>query len=95
MIDEIEGVISDIEHGTADKTSIATLRRVQKAMRWQPIETAPKDGTVILVGCWQHSNWRYTHSQFVKKGEWTDKKAWTGWMKDPTHWRLIAPPGES
>ena len=60
---------------------------------WQPIETAPKDGTAILV-----SEGRFTHCV-----EWNDEYEW--WAVDdnklgpfrlrgtaPTHWQPLPPP---
>lgn len=64
--------------------------------KWQPIETAPKDGTEILVGadvaCW---GWRIELVYWVsKEGQWwTDSR---GLHYSPTHWRhLPKPPKES
>ena len=60
---------------------------------WQPIETAPKDGTAILV----------SESRFIHCVEWNDEYEW--WAVDdnklgpfrlrgtaPTHWMPLPPP---
>lgn len=70
---------------------------------WLPIETAPKDGTKVLlhvvtppgdsyatmVGL--PEGWESTEAGFwcVDRGEWT-----TGTAGDPTHWMPLPPPPE-
>ncbi len=65
----------------------AALEAAERAA-WQPIETAPKDGSRILLRAMsQHVGW------------WEDENDWwaTGldsYVRNPTHWRpLPAPPG--
>lgn len=71
---------------------------------WQPIETAPKDGTPILV--WDESMGYYnahSHGQDDRRyaiGYWRTKSG-KGWgnrntsRPEPTHWQpLPDPPGE-
>ena len=64
-------------------------------MEWQPIETAPKDGSVIIV--WYFSP-LFARWCYVGKGE---KKGWASqdyWLSDdfeeykPTHWMPLPQP---
>ena len=73
-------------------------------MEWQPIETAPKDGTEILVwagSCvvvsWRRLNgigypreaWRLVHGAYSSG----DEGDWSNEVEHPTHWMpLPAPP---
>ena len=70
-------------------------------MEWQPIETAPKDGTVVLV--W-YNNGIKDHSPLsshVRKAAWIDDAEF--WQIDgvggniehiPTHWMPLPNPPE-
>lgn len=57
---------------------------------WQPIETAPKDGTEILVyapGFCQTALWEsYTFSE-----GWVNDSS-GNWLNDPTHWMPLPEP---
>lgn len=60
---------------------------------WQPIETAPKDGTWIIVGWFELPGQCFYQRAFwhtADGGRWCDTHtAWTGapHQEDPTHWR--------
>ena len=73
-------------------------------MQWQPIETAPKDGTSILVS---NGRWRDIAywAAFARFNNITDSMdvgpAWCGrdcddpyysYALDPTHWMPLPPP---
>jgi len=60
-----------------------------KRIKWQPIETAPKDGTIILV-CRsdnyfsQSASYRNYHPNAKGKASWRDLL--NGTILQPTHW---------
>lgn len=63
---------------------------------WQPIETAPKDGTAILLAC---ATWAHTvhlgRPVPIKVGGWNAEAG--GWQIfgaswRPTHWQPLPPP---
>jgi hypothetical protein len=62
-------------------------------MKWQPIETAPKDGTEILV--WR-KGWLYPHNalwQEFDEGGSFENPFTDDFMDPPSHWMpLPAPP---
>jgi len=61
---------------------------------WQPIETAPKDGTDILVAFPKNVGWLQIVRWWEKKTgfQWVDgytcKRIWNS----PTHWQPLPPP---
>lgn len=60
---------------------------------WQPIETAPKDGSFVIGACESHwgRNWTVLRFPYPLRARWDGKK----WRADddhvydpqPTHWR--------
>lgn len=80
------------------KAEILRLRALLEAETWRPIETAPKDGTWVLL------YWPMTRTNVVVAGHFyaaSDGEAvWWSLPKvdthnDPTHWRpLPSPPTE-
>lgn len=78
--------------------AIAAYDAAEKDDGWRPIETAPRDGTYILL-CFQPP-FTDTHSPGVSVGCWADSGKW--WLtsiwaattphKQPTHWRPLPPP---
>lgn len=61
-------------------------------MEWKPIETAPKDGTAILV-YWRFDTHKFIHPAIFIAGLWVHD-----WDRDesvalePTHWMPIPEP---
>jgi hypothetical protein len=58
---------------------------------WQPIETAPKDGTFILA-CWRSTdlNGDLPHVVSYTEGEWRDDYGEE--YMEPTHWMPLPDP---
>lgn len=57
-------------------------------MNWNPIETAPKDGSV-LVYC-PDNNWKIYVANRDSYGGWMQSNS--GWDCNPTHWMPLPPP---
>ena len=85
----------DVANKTIHQDHIATphTEAVRMSEAWQPIETAPKDGTAVLV----------SEGRFIHCVEWNDEYEW--WAVDdnklgpfrlrgtaPTHWQPLPPP---
>ena len=70
----------------------SALARMQEAGQWQPIETAPKDGTVVL---WVPN--RYPHVSVGSYWNSSDEGLTWGWWTqsgsrvEPTHWQPLPP----
>lgn len=70
--------------------------------KWQPIETAPKDGSDILLGTTAEANAGYG---YVCEGHYVDEHGWyqanTDWTDtfdgevNPTHWMPLPPPPDT
>lgn len=67
--------------------------------QWQPIETAPKDGTEILALCrlgsaWMHGLVSYDswESEGQAKGVWSTTDG--GYVRDPILWMPLPQPPE-
>lgn len=79
--------------------SVASSPSVTPPDAWQPIETAPRDGSEILVGDFKETDVE-DHCYgvvFWREGKWTDGLgpawAWSGEFY-PTHWMPLPSPPE-
>lgn len=70
-------------------------------MQWQPIDTAPKDGTEIVLWCeksksmllqckWKHNEWHELKLNDFDVMSWSSLESY----EMPTHWMKIVPPAE-
>ena len=68
----------------AEKALITRLRAAEARTAWQPIETAPRDGTLVLA--W-HPHWGGPDAvRCSSRGQWT-----ADWLPTcaPTHWQPL------
>lgn len=85
------------EYAETIRAALQGAAMSQKVDEWQPIETAPKDGTDILIYC------KDTHEMFVAfyatqietgQQDWIIARAKDGTcfvLKSPTHWMPLPP----
>ncbi len=62
---------------------------------WQPIETAPKDGTRVLAARkWKKGQWVYRIAHWADRGlgNWVSDPG--EWLVQPTHWQPLPPAPE-
>jgi hypothetical protein len=75
----------------------------QEATQWQPIETAPHDGTDILLTTWGADGYGEIDVGswgFIEKSDWdgSDVIGWLsnyGRIEEPTHWMALPVPPEN
>lgn len=60
---------------------------------WQLIDSAPKDGSLILTARKLSSGWTYDIAWWTKYG-WDDGEP-VGGPFEPTHWKPLTPPTAS
>jgi len=74
----------------AGQAAIAAAQAVQASPGWQPIETAPKDGSwIVALGCYPHSGAPETVRWL--EDEWGDGGGDGYSLRDPTHWMPLPP----
>lgn len=92
-------------HAALDALALSEARKALKGQGWQPIETAPKDGTRVFVYGWQYGvsllgvGYWFQSRTIKELGGWIchtlPEQVVSGTFTDPTHWMpLPAPPTE-
>lgn len=79
-------------HDCLEVAEIAARMALEQASDWQPMSTAPKDGTRIILGTTEPEP-----SGQVREGEWFDDlQCWSTFF-DPTCWQPLpaAPTGKA
>ena len=83
------------------KAEIASLRQQLEAEKWKPIDTAPKDGTRIMIanagGCWMAEYKPVYQSGFKPDNPWSSVMLNHYHIKEyfnavPTHWMQLPNP---
>jgi hypothetical protein len=87
------------ETGNIDESCAIAVPAEPAFGKWQPIETAPKDGTEVLIFEKGHEfGYDYAIGKFVKPrwagdevGGWSNRNSTTEY-NHPTHWQHLEPP---
>ncbi|CAB4164350.1 Domain of unknown function DUF551 [uncultured Caudovirales phage] len=77
------------------EAALAELERRRAGSEWQPIETAPRDGTNVLAYCpveHEVDNNFYIRTVFFDETEWRCEDDLQGCTCNPTHWMPLPPP---
>jgi hypothetical protein len=86
----LAGKLSEALKTVSDADFVQIIEAAVAPVGWQPIETAPKDGTIVLV--WDGEN--------MAVADWVEfpYRPGGGWMEgievfsDPTHWMPLPEP---
>jgi hypothetical protein len=84
------------KHAATLRALLAEREALREAQAWKPIETAPKDGTPLLLAGWWNEDpdsgirWRAVGAWHVEAGEWIEdcEEAGDTSLIPPTHWML-------
>ncbi len=61
---------------------------------WQPIETAPRDGTEVLTFGKHGTSVLFWDDEYAAEKCWREKSAWLALRDEPTHWMPLPPAPE-
>lgn len=76
--------------------AIASALHSERQGLWRPIETAPKDGTRILVFADGHPETMRYRADRSEAFPWMDDGGHSSWRADiPTHWMPLPPPANT
>lgn len=100
---DLAGVLAKIDGQIAAATQAPPAAAVKKYMNWQPIETAPKDGCVIMLWCgdvdfgyYSKAGWRICNNgDYRDGGHGQDYLCGTDHHSQyapPTHWMPLPEP---
>ena len=59
---------------------------------WMPIETAPRDGTEVLLYAGSRSSSLYSTGKWLKMKNFVGSNWHWKWVSEPTHWAELNPP---
>ncbi len=103
MTDPME-LVRKLEAGDVSlKTTRAAAACIREMVEWRPIETAPKDGTLILCLYPDRHGQDQLSLRYWAVGDWPSSGRTEGWSDqhrqlrktEPTHWLPLPPaPGE-
>ncbi len=74
-----------------------------QGQEWRDIESAPRDGTWIVVSQWNREEVRFTRMFWASIAQWTERWSTPRWwdgvepsgLAEPTHWMATVPPNPS
>ena len=92
MCEQDDDVFNDPDEAAFLTQILARIRKLESQTAWQPIETAPKDGTRILLADSSVAADGYFDYLLNKgNGSWV----WPYVKREPTHWKPMPPhPGK-
>jgi hypothetical protein len=95
--------VSSYEVGNASREWNLAKETMSNEPQWQPIETAPKDGTLVLLYCiwYKNINVDYAYLGDIFVGGYSNDKCYDRWLVywddqetkiTPTHWMPLPKP---
>ena len=86
MCEQDDGVFNDPDEAAFLTQILARIRKLESQATWQPIETAPKDGTrVLLADSSVAADGYFDYLLNKGNGSWV----WPYVKREPTHWKSM------